>query len=118
MAQSIDVPIAQVTALLALDVRNGCQLKELSHFLGLNKSGITGLALRMEKNQLIKRVSDESDARAVRIFISDKGKQVLKEAKPIIKKQNKQLQQGFSDNEMQTVIRFLNQASKPDSAPS
>jgi len=113
MSQAIDVPIAQVTALLTLEVRDGCRQKELGHFLGLNKSGITGLVSRMEENQLIKRVSDLNDARAMRIFIDVKGKTVLQKAKPIVKAANSELQQDFSDDEMATVIRFLNHVSKP-----
>ncbi len=113
MSESIEVPVAQVTALLALDVRDGCQLKELSQFLGLNKSGTSGLADRMEKNQLLIRKSDELDGRISRLFITQKGKSVLQQAKPIIKTQNTQLQQGFSVEEMDVVMRFLNQVSKP-----
>jgi len=113
MSQAIDVPIAQVTALLALEVRDGCRQKELGHFLGLNKSGTTGLVGRMEKNQLITRVSDLSDARAIRVFMSAKGQTVLQKAKPIIKAANSELQEGFSDDEMDTVVRFLNLANKP-----
>jgi len=113
MSQAIDVPIAQVTALLALEVRDGCRQKELGHFLGLNKSGTTGLVSRMEENQLIKRASDLNDARAIRIYIDVKGKTALQKAKPIVKAANSELQQDFSDDEMATVYRFLNHVSKP-----
>jgi len=112
MSQAIDVPIAQVTALLALEARDGCRQKELGHFLGLNKSGTTGLVSRMEKSQLIRRVSDPNDARAVRLFMEAKGKTVLQKAKPIIKAANSELQQDFSDDEMATVIRFLNHVNR------
>jgi len=113
VSQAIDVPIAQVTALLALEVRDGCRQNELGHFLGLNKSGTAGLASRMEKNRLITRASDLSDARAMRIFISAKGQSVLEEAKPIIKAANSELQENFSDEEMDIVVRFLNHVNKP-----
>lgn len=113
MSQAIDVPIAQVTALLTLEAHDGCRQKELGNFLGLNKSGTTGLVCRMEENLLIKRVSDLNDARAIRIYMDAKGKTVLQKAKPIVKAANSELQQDFSDDEMATVIRFLNHISKP-----
>jgi len=111
MNNAVGVPMAQMSALLALSVRDGCQLKDLSTFLSLNKSGTTGLTDRMEKNQLITKVPDKQDGRVSRIFISQKGKEVLKKAKPIIKAQNTKLQQGFDDHEMEIIVRFLNHAS-------
>ena len=112
MSESIGVPVAQITALLALGVRDGCQPKELGYFLNLNKSGITGLTDRMERNDLLRKVPDENDGRASRLFITEKGKYILQKAKPIIKDQNLKLQQGFSDDEIETVIRFLSHVSE------
>ena len=111
MSETIGVPVGQITALLALGARDGCQPKELGFFLNLNKSGITGLTDRMEKNDLLKKIPDENDGRASRLFISGKGKDILQKAKPIIKAQNLKLQQGFSDDEIETVVRFLSHVS-------
>jgi len=111
MVESIEVPVAQVSALLILNIHEGCLVKDLSTFLGLNKSGTTGLTDRMVKNQLIRKITDETDGRAFRIMLTQKGKDVLKKAKPIIKTENEKIQQGFNEDEMETVIRFLNNLS-------
>jgi len=111
MIETIEVPVAQVSALLILNINDGCLVKDLGTFLGLNKSGTTGLTDRMVKNKLIDKIADEADGRAFRIIMTQKGKGVLRKAKPIIQTENEKLQQGFNEEEMQTVIRFLNNLS-------
>ncbi len=111
MLSAIDVPVAQVTALIALEARNGCRVKDLGVFLGMNKSGATGLADRMEKNRLLMRKVDKDDGRAIRLYITAKGRDLLGKAKPIIKTENKNLEQDFSPEEMNVILRFLNKVS-------
>ncbi|WP_179957582.1 MarR family winged helix-turn-helix transcriptional regulator [Exilibacterium tricleocarpae] len=108
MEAAIGVPVTQVVALLALESRDGSQLKGLGRFLGLNKSGVTGLVKRMEDNRLVRKQPDALDGRATRVFMTAKGKRVLQQAKPIIKIQNTELVRGFSDSEIAVVLRFLN----------
>ena len=53
---------------------------DLAEKLGLTASGITRMLLPMEKIGLVKRVSDESDARVTRAAISASGRRELNDA--------------------------------------
>lgn len=52
---------------------------ELSSMLGLAKSSLTGLVDRMERNGLVRRESDPSDTRAVRVALTPQGSALAEE---------------------------------------
>lgn len=77
----------------------------------LDKSAVTGLAKRMQANDLIVKEPDENDSRAYLLKISEKGNDVLEQGLKLLKDVNKQITQGFSEEELATVSRFLNHIS-------
>lgn len=107
----LDVSGTQVVALFAIQNQEGCQLKDLSAQLQLKNSAITGLVGRMEENGLIQRQPCEQDGRSTRLYLSDKGKAVLAQAKPVLARVNNQLTRGFSNDELAVVARFLDHAA-------
>jgi len=107
----LDVSGTQVVALFAIQNQEGCQLKDLSAQLQLKNSAITGLVGRMEENGLIQRQPCEQDGRSTRLYLSDKGKAVLAQAKPVLARVNSQLTRGFSNDELAVVARFLGHAA-------
>lgn len=52
---------------------------ELSAMLGLAKSSLTGLVDRTERNNLVKRVPDPQDTRAVRVALTPRGSKLAEE---------------------------------------
>jgi DNA-binding MarR family transcriptional regulator len=82
-------------------------LKEISAGLGLNNSAITTLVDRMEKGGLVTRESCSVDGRSYRIHLTEKAKSIGLKAIPVAKELNSMLAEGFSDEEIDTVIRFL-----------
>ncbi|WP_328988861.1 MarR family transcriptional regulator [Kribbella sp. NBC_01245] len=52
---------------------------ELGAMLGLAKSSITGLVDRTERNGLVRRESDPSDTRAVRVALTPRGRKLAEE---------------------------------------
>lgn len=69
----------QFIALQWLIDEGNLTIGELSQKNGLAFSTTTDLVDRMEKNDLVKRIKDDSDRRVVRIQILDKGKKIIKE---------------------------------------
>ena len=102
----------QVVALFALKGEEGCQLKDLGRLLQLKNSAVTGLVARMEENGLIVRGQSALDARAGTLHMSAKGGEVLAAALPLLDSLNEQLKQGFSEEELTVVARFLLHASR------
>lgn len=116
-ASELDVSGTQVVALFAIKSDEGCQLKDLTQQLQLKNSAITGLVSRMEENGLIVRRPCEHDGRASRLYVSDKGHEVLARAHPLLNRINAQLKRGFTSEELAVVSRFLNHAATLDFTP-
>lgn len=107
----LEVSGTQVVALFAIESQEGCQLKDLTAQLQLKNSAITGLVSRMEDNGLIQRQPCEQDGRSTRLYLTDKGRAVVAQAKPVLARVNVQLTKGFTYDELAVVARFLHHAA-------
>lgn len=101
------VSSTQLAVLFFLLKKDGCLLKELSEELFQNKSAITTLVERMEKNALLRKESSRTDGRAFQLFITPKGKTIGNEALSLLSDFNAVLTDGFSAKEMETINRFF-----------
>ena len=63
--------------------REGVNVKDLSRELLLDSSSLTGHLDRMERVGLVVRKDDPDDRRAVRVFLTDKGRRLKKQLEPI-----------------------------------
>jgi DNA-binding MarR family transcriptional regulator len=107
LAGALGIKTVQLGAIFFLIEHDGCMLKEISAGLELNNSAITTLVARMEKGGLLTRETCSVDGRSYRIYLTDKAKSVGQKAIPVAKELNSMLAEGFSDEEINTVIRFL-----------
>lgn len=106
--QDLGVTITQMGALFIINENEGCLLKELAGILQLNNSALTGLANRLEQNGLIKRKPCPDDGRASRLYLTKLGKNKVSLAIPLTQTLTKKIQGDFSEEEMQTIVKFLN----------
>ena len=106
--RTLDASVTQLAALMLIARQPGMQQKALSEALDLNKSAVTGLVARMEKNGLLQRGGLPTDARAVTLSPSIEGLRKVAEMKPLISALNDVLSEEFSDAELEVVARFLN----------
>ena len=58
-------------------------VKDLSRELLLDSSSLTGHLDRMERAGLVVRKDDPDDRRAIRVFLTDKGRRLKKQMEPI-----------------------------------
>jgi DNA-binding MarR family transcriptional regulator len=105
--KELEVPVVQVTALMAIAELENCQMKDLAKTLMLDKSAVTGLAQRLLKNDLISKRPSQTDSRASLLTLTTKGQKTLSEGLKLLKSGNQTLMNGFSDKELDTVSRFL-----------
>ncbi len=105
--EQLDATITQLAALMLVCQQPGCLQKELASALDLNKSAVTGLVSRMETNGLLERRGGE-DARAVCLYATAAGEDKVQQVKPIIQQLNQRFSDEFSDDEINTILRFLN----------
>lgn len=106
--QTFDTSVTQLAALLYIVKHAGCLQKNVAKALSLNKSAVTGLIVRMEKNTLLERVVSEEDARAIKLYPTPNGVQKTLDLMPFIDQLNGVFTDEFSDEEMETVFKFLN----------
>ncbi len=106
-SRRLGVPSVQVAALFYLMKHDGCLSKALSGVLMQNKSATTTLVERMEKNGLVEKKPSETDGRASNICLTDRGRSIAREAKPLVMEYNRSLTKHFSDADLEVIHRFL-----------
>lgn len=106
--KELETSMTQMAALMVIASKDDCQQKDVAQTLELNKSAITGLVTRMEKNGLLARASSTEDARAVVLRVTPEGRDKLTRLQPMIATMNDIFSDEFSDEEMLTILRFLN----------
>lgn len=107
-AQGEVVPTpAQAGLLFALAQRDGATMGELSIALGLVPSAVSGLVQRTEALTWVARRACPQDARTQRVWLLAEGAAQLPKLKPVTQRINRQLTQGFTDEEIAVVARWL-----------
>lgn len=100
-----------------LKQRDGRSMTELSEALFTDNSAVTGLVDRLEKLGCFGRRPCASDRRAYRIHIAAEGLQEVGKAKDVIRKVNGEIQEGFSEHEIdaygKVLIGIFEKFSKP-----
>lgn len=107
--QALGISVVQLTALMVLHERNGCLMKDLAQALLLDKSAVTGLVKRMQSRGLVQKSVCSQDSRASRLVMTEAGRRALAQGRPLLLEVNQQIEQGFSEQELETVVRFLDQ---------
>lgn len=76
--------------------------------LGGSPSATTGLLNRLATAGLIDKSSDPHDGRAVRLNLTDRGKQTLDPVRDALTTLNDRVTAGFAADELQVINRWLN----------
>ena len=97
----------QAGALFYLLKNEGCLLSQLSQGLILDNSAITGMVDRLEKRNLIQRKNCPDDRRAIKIFLTDAGREVAHKSLPVVKEYNQAIKEGFSSEEINAFKSVL-----------
>ncbi len=98
---------AQAGLLFVLGKQDGVLMGEAGAALDLGPAGISGLVDRMVASGLVERRADDDDARASRVFLTSKGRKSLVRARETARAMNARLADGFSDQEIDIVARWL-----------
>ena len=106
--EALGMSTSQLATLQYVAKSPGCSLTTLANLLDLNKSAVTGLVQRMERDGILRRAPDPSDKRASLLFVTPKGEEVRVRSGALIRRLNTELTKGFEPDEIETVIRFLN----------
>ncbi|MBU5484688.1 MarR family transcriptional regulator [Clostridium sp. MSJ-11] len=95
--------------LMALHIKDGQSQKELSDKLNIKPATITMMLKRMEKFDLVERKVDSEDQRVTRVYLTEQGKKLCKEAIQVIKIINGECFSNFTEEEKILLRRLLMQ---------
>jgi len=98
---------AQGGVLFVLLKGDGATMGELSKALDLVPSAVSGLVQRMEAFGWVQRRPCTQDARTQRVWLQPAGNAQLPALRQALSRINAQLTAGFSEAELQTVVRWL-----------
>jgi len=101
------VTAAQAGVLFSLRPGGGALIGDVARSIGVGASGLSGLVDRMEALDLVKRVHDPKDRRSIRLVLTAQGLAARDVAKARAVAINARLVEGFSDQELDTVARWL-----------
>lgn len=107
MAAKGGLTAAQSGVLFYLGEQDGALIGEAADALDLAPSAMTGLIDRMTKAELVERRADPRDGRAMRLYLTDKGRAAREAAKRGLEGVNAHLTAGFTDEEIGVVARWL-----------
>jgi DNA-binding MarR family transcriptional regulator len=86
LSQQLDpfgVSIPQSFILYSLLEEDGATLKEIGNKTLIDSSSMTVLVDKLEKDELVVRKLDSQDRRAIRVFITEKGKDIAEKVSKI-----------------------------------
>lgn len=86
--------------------------KDIETEFNIRRSSVTSVLQLMEKNELIKRVSVSEDARLKKIILTEKGVEIQEHVHKCIDKLEKELSEGFTDDEINVFLHFIERVSK------
>jgi DNA-binding MarR family transcriptional regulator len=92
-------------------------MSELSAVLGLAKSSLTGLVDRTERNGLVQREQDASDTRAVRVALTEQGRELVEGFYAQTCRRVEKLPVGLSVAERDTLTSLLGRVVEDNNVP-
>ncbi len=98
---------ARIGLLLAVPTEGGVAMSALARLLDLGAPSLTGLVDRMTKSGLVRRVPDPEDGRSALVELTDEGRATRHEVILRAKDVNRQLCEGFTEEEIAVVGRWL-----------
>ena len=72
---------------------------------------LTRMIKQLDKSGLIKKQSDKNDKRLVKIFLTEKGKQVRSKARDVVISFNNEIQNQIDAKELATCLSVLNKVN-------
>lgn len=102
-----DISPEQWSLILRVVERNGLTQKELSDSTYKDQANITRSIDRLEKKGLLRRVSNDSDRRSINLYPTPEAVALVDAIIPISQQFNQRLCKGFSQDEIETLLRLL-----------
>lgn len=107
LRETVGLTATQFGALYFIERSGGCRLSELATALHVNSSAVTTLASRLENNGMIRRERSQEDGRAYLVSATPEGRRALRRAHAQLEAFDSWVKEGFTADELETVMRFF-----------
>ena len=101
------ITFPQFGALLRLSFQDNVTQKELSEIMDTDTTTIMVICDSLEKKGLLKRMKDPSDRRVNRLVLTEKGKNTVSKAYPLMTKRYNFFVETISKEELETITPIL-----------
>ncbi len=95
-------------ALSRESTKNGMKVSELCEYLMVSRQNMTGILARLEERGVLHRLTDPTDHRSRRIYLTDKGKQLWVTITPLIDEFYEQALEKLSYDDRISCVHYLN----------
>lgn len=102
------ITINQILLMIQIDQRTDTSQVELAELLFKDVASVTRMIELLVKRGFLVREENKEDRRKKDLKITEKGKELLELAVPIIKKNREIAQQNLNEEEIQTLFKLLN----------
>lgn len=102
------ISIPQSFILFCLGEEDGITLKDIGHRTFIDSSSMTVLVDKLEKDGLVKRCLDSQDRRAIRVFITDKGRGIAEQIMEVEYEFNSTLYDLLGEGNQKEFIHAVN----------
>jgi MarR family transcriptional regulator, transcriptional regulator for hemolysin len=103
----LNVTRSQAWMLAYLSRTDGVPQSSLAEQMGLGKVALGGLVDRLEVSEMIERRADPNDRRVNKIFLTERGRQVVKDMRKLTLEANKDILKGISGKDLRTTVTNL-----------
>lgn len=106
------IATAHQVILFVLAQEDGLASAEIAKRAGMSQSRLTGLVDSLVSKGMARREKADTDSRVHRVFLTEQGAAVITRTSGEVRTLNEQLLQPFSDDERDTISRFLKHVSQ------
>jgi len=105
--QSIEMPSAQIFAIMTVAEHGRCTFGELSGLLKVSAPTVTGIVDRLEKSGHTRRVRSREDRRVIHVELTVKGEKVAKQLRGVIEEKWVSIVSDLPKSDAENYLRIL-----------
>lgn len=97
----------QASFLIEIRKNQGLSQEQLTATMHIDKSNVARGVEHLRQLGYVNKVTDETDRRVTRLFLTDEGERLVDDIKRILKEQRKELMKDFDEEEERLLLSLL-----------
>lgn len=106
-SNNVNIRSSQYSLLSYLSRNDGCTQSEIAEFLIVTPASVAMSIKKLEKEGYITRKIDKENMRCKRVFLTEKGMEVIKNNKEVFTKIDSEMFAGFNESELEQLGGYI-----------